>query len=101
MSSEKNPMLLLQAYERLKQPNKALAIVGNGLLRRDLEEYVIDHKLKSVYFFGFKNRYEVPDYYAIADVLILPSDQETWGIVVNEALCFGLPVIVSDQVGAG
>ena len=37
----------------------------------------------------------------MADVLVLPSIQETWGIVVSEALCFGLPAIVSDQVGSG
>ena len=34
-------------------------------------------------------------------MLVLPSVRETWGIVVNEAMCFGLPVIVSRQVGAG
>jgi glycosyltransferase involved in cell wall biosynthesis len=41
-------------------------------------------------------------YYAIADVFVLPSDVgETWGIVVNEAMCFDLPVVVSDVVGCG
>ena len=50
---------------------------------------------------GFKNRLEVPKYYAAADVLALPSFREATGGVVNEAMCFELPVIVSDQVGFG
>jgi glycosyltransferase involved in cell wall biosynthesis len=39
-------------------------------------------------------------YYSMADVFVLPSSFEPWGLVVNEALCFGLPVIASDKVGA-
>ena len=44
---------------------------------------------------------EIGKFYAMADFLVLPSKMETWGLVVNEALCFSLPVIVSNQVGAG
>mgnify|MGYP001146285128 FL=1 len=44
---------------------------------------------------------DIGKFYALADFLVLPSQRETWGLVVNEALCFSLPVIVSDQVGAG
>lgn len=41
-------------------------------------------------------------YYVMADLFVLPSGEgETWGLVVNEAMCFGLPVIVSDRVGCG
>ena len=51
-------------------------------------------------FVGFKNQTELPGCYASADVLVLPSDGgETWGLVVNEAMACGLPVIVSDAVG--
>jgi glycosyltransferase involved in cell wall biosynthesis len=42
----------------------------------------------------------VPNFYIIADALCLPSDDETWGIVVSEAMCFELPIIVSNRVGA-
>ena len=101
LSREKSPLCLIQAYERIKIPNKALIIVGDGVLMDSLKHYVAGNKIDSVYFFGFQNRKEIPKYYAASDVLILPSEQETWGIVVNEAMCFGLPVIVSDHVGAG
>ena len=49
---------------------------------------------------GFRNQSELPAIYAAADVLVLPSDrQETWGLVINEAMAAGLPVIASDAVG--
>ena len=100
LSPEKSPMNLVRAYEKVDLPGKALVIVGDGVLRASLESYVASHGLESVYFFGFQNRREIPKFYVAVDVLVLPSDQETWGIVVNEAMCFGLPVITSDQVGA-
>ena len=53
----------------------------------------------AVRFEGFKNQSELPRYYAAADVLVLPSESETWGLVVNEAMASGLPAIVSKAVG--
>ena len=50
---------------------------------------------------GYKRREAIGRLYALADIFVLPSRKETWGMVVNEALCFSLPMIVSDQVGAG
>lgn len=100
LSPEKGPMNLLQAFEKIDRTQKELLFVGDGQLRQELENYVAENKIESVHFKGFQTRTEIPTYYAISDVLVLPSRQETWGIVVNEAMCFGLPVIVSDQVGA-
>ena len=100
LSPEKSPLYLIKAYEKLDLPNKVLIIVGDGELMESLKDYVASHKINSVYFFGFQNRRQIAKYYAASDVLVLPSAQETWGIVVNEAMCFGLPVVVSDQVGA-
>jgi glycosyltransferase involved in cell wall biosynthesis len=50
-------------------------------------------------FCGFRNQSELPRYYAAADVVVLPSMHETWGLVVNEAMACGVPVIVSDGAG--
>jgi glycosyltransferase involved in cell wall biosynthesis len=50
-------------------------------------------------FEGFRNQSELPRYYVAADVLVLPSESETWGLVVNEAMACGLPAIVSNVVG--
>ena len=101
LSREKRPFDLLEAYWRVTSPNKALLFVGDGQLKSELVTYVADHGLDGVNCAGFQDRVEILKYYAICDVLVLPSSYEPWGMVVNEAMCFGNPVIVSDQVGAG
>lgn len=103
---KKRPMDLLRAYEILTThhslPATHLIFVGDGALRGDLEGYAKEHHLSRVHFVGFKNQTELPKYYTLADMFVLPSGiGETWGLVVNEAMCFGLPVIVSDVVGCG
>jgi len=66
-----------------------------------MQELADAQDIDSVYFMGFQNRDNIGKFYALADILVLPSREETWGMVVNEGLCFSLPVIVSDQVGSG
>jgi glycosyltransferase involved in cell wall biosynthesis len=53
-----------------------------------------------VRFLGFLNQSKIPGAYAASDVLVLPSEYETFGMVVSEAMACGLPAIVSDHVGA-
>jgi glycosyltransferase involved in cell wall biosynthesis len=91
----------VDAYHKLEDDRKTLIFVGDGELRQSLGNYVDEIGVESVRFFGFQNRDQIARYYAISDWIVLPSIRETWGIVVNEAMCFGLPVIVSHQVGAG
>lgn len=105
---KKRPMDLLRAFQevqkrfRAKRMNTDLVFVGDGILREELEKYVRENGISGVHFVGFKNQTELPGYYAAADLFVLPSGEgETWGLVVNEAMCFGLPVIVSDAVGCG
>ena len=101
LSPEKGSIELLKAYELVRHPKKALVLVGDGSLRQEMQDFVENHNLESIYFMGFQNRNDLGNYYALADILVLPSNKETWGLVVNEALSFSLPVVVSDQVGAG
>ena len=51
-------------------------------------------------FVGFQNQSALPALFAASDIFVLPSSDEPWGLVVNEAMASGLPVIVSDDVGA-
>ena len=96
---EKNPVGLINAYKEIsKNTNSALIFVGNGPLRNELEA---DYRNLNVQFVGYKNPEEHCSYYVIADIFVLPSTHEPWGRVINEALCFSLPIIVSDRVGAG
>jgi glycosyltransferase involved in cell wall biosynthesis len=97
----KCPMDLLRAFEAIPESlNAGLVFLGDGELRADLEAYVRERSVKNVRFVGFKNQTEMAPYYSMADVFVLPSGFEPWGLVVNEALCFSLPVIASDKVGA-
>jgi len=100
LSQEKGVIDLLEAFQRVQHPKKALVLVGDGQMRESMEKLIETNDIDSVYLMGFKNRSEIGRFYALADFFVLPSHQETWGIVVNEALSFSLPVIASDQVGA-
>lgn len=95
----KRPFDLLQAFELL-DGRGSLVFVGDGELRVPLEQYVRRKQIKQVFFAGFKNQSEIGKYYSLADVFVLPSEFETWGLVVNEAMCFGLPVIAANAVAS-
>jgi glycosyltransferase involved in cell wall biosynthesis len=97
---KKRPLDLLLAYQKLNDPNSALVFLGEGKLRNEMQNFISENKLMNVYLTGFKNQSEVGKYFAAADLFVLPSGiGETWGLVVNEALNFNLPVIVSNIVG--
>lgn len=97
----KDPMTLMRAYEQL--PDRARASVlflGDGVLRQPLEAYARDQGLTGVHFAGFVNQSELPKYYGMSDVFVLPSLYEPRGAVINEAMACGLPVIVTDRCGS-
>jgi glycosyltransferase involved in cell wall biosynthesis len=77
-----------------------LVIVGDGEERARLEQQavhlgILDH----VRFAGFRNQSELPDFFRLASVFVLPSRHEPWGLVVNEAMACGCAVVVSTDVG--
>jgi len=57
-------------------------------------------RLNDVRFMGFRNQSELPAFYALADIFVLPSINETWGLAVNEAMNAGCAIITTDQVGS-
>ena len=91
---------MLRVFARLSPDSNCLVFVGDGDLRKPLIDYVKSKRIANVHFPGFQNRSQITKYYAMADLLVLPSIRETWGMVVNEAMCFSLPVILSSAVGA-
>jgi len=99
----KNPLLIPKALSLLSDADKKriwLLAVGDGELREQFERLAKEQLGERSLFVGFKNQSELGEYYAIADTLILPSQSgETWGLVVNEALQFGLRAIVSSKTG--
>lgn len=75
-------------------------MVGDGVLRQECEMLAKQNGIP-VQFAGFLNQSQIASAYVACDVLVLPSDGETWGLVVNEAMACGRPCIVSDRVGCG
>jgi glycosyltransferase involved in cell wall biosynthesis len=97
----KDPMTLLRAHERMRARDRAVVLfVGDGELREPLETYARERALTGVRFAGFINQSDLPKYYAMSDVFVLPSTYEPRGAVINEAMACGLPVIVTDRCGS-
>ena len=99
---KKQPLFLLEAFRRVRAERRCtLLFVGSGECEQAMREYVERWRIPDVVFAGFLNRSEIPRAYAAADVFVLASRiHETWGIVVNEAMNFGLPLALSDKVGS-
>jgi glycosyltransferase involved in cell wall biosynthesis len=98
---KKRPQDALEAAGLLARSGTSVAcvLVGSGALESELRTASARLGITAA-FEGFRNQTEVPRYYDVAHVLVLPSDAgETWGLVVNEAMACGRPAIVSDAVG--
>ncbi len=93
---------LLEAYRRLRDRggNAALVFVGTGQMEADLRQRVSAQAIPDVHFLGFRNQSELPKLYKACDVFVLPSLDEPWGLIVNEVMAVGRPVIVSEEVGS-
>lgn len=100
---KKRPLDLLRAVAAL--PNRAevfTVFVGEGHLRAEMEDFIQNNGMGAeVMLTGFVNQSRMPEYYLAADLYVMCSGLwETWGLSTNEALCFGLPVVLSDMVGS-
>jgi glycosyltransferase involved in cell wall biosynthesis len=100
---KKDPLTLARALEAMTDAERwdvGLIVLGDGELHAEMEVRCRHALGEHAVFAGFVNQSELGRYYAAADCLVLPSQySETWGLVVNEALQFGIPAIVSDRVG--
>jgi glycosyltransferase involved in cell wall biosynthesis len=95
---------LVDAYESLindetDRPRPYLLIVGDGEERVALEQQARSRGLTDVRFCGFRNQSELPRFFDLASVFVLPARHEPWGLVVNEAMNAGRAVILSDDIG--
>lgn len=119
MEEKKNLMLLIRAYAQCppKPGSPRLVFVGSGALEKQLQDECVKLGLSyadlrgrphegearpveaDVYFYGFRQAAELPVFYSLATAFVLPSNREEWGLVVNEAMASGLPVLVSKVAG--
>lgn len=99
---EKGVFDLLTAYGRL--PHKirnetGIVFVGNGPARHELMRQASEISCGIVKFPGFVQREDMPFYYGLAEACLLPTYSDPWGLVVNEAMACGLPIIITDVAG--
>jgi glycosyltransferase involved in cell wall biosynthesis len=104
LQSRKRCMDLLEAYLALApasgdEPHPYLVLVGDGEERPALERRAAASGLTSIRFCGFRNQSELPRFFDLATVFVLPSQHEPWGLIVNEVMNAGKPVILADDVG--
>ncbi|MDY6783008.1 MAG: glycosyltransferase [Cyanobacteriota bacterium] len=97
----KRPLDLLRAFARAGVTGAYLLFAGDGPQREELEAEAQTLQISDrVKFLGFLNQSQLPSAYCIADLFVLPSDYEPFGMVVGEAMLCGCAVAVSDRVGA-
>lgn len=99
---EKGVFELLAAYGKLEPKVRrdiGLVFVGDGPVRDRLQQQAAAVSPGTIKFAGFAQREELAKYYALAEVLVLPTYTDAWGLVVNEAMACGLPVILSRNAG--
>lgn len=94
---------LLAAFEQIapRIPDGTrpyLLFLGDGEMRQELETRAASIR-QDVQFLGFRNQSELPAFFDLCDVFVLPSEFEPWGLIINEVMSVGRPVIVSDHVG--
>jgi len=92
----KRPFDVVRALDLLA-PSVILIVIGDGPLRSELEQAAAQRPWMRV--LGFVNQTEIGEWYGVADLFVLPSDHEPWGLAVNEAMAAGALPIVSDAVG--
>lgn len=97
----KRPADIIEAVSRVSSKDRfEIIFIGDGELLPELRNLARE-KAVTAHFPGFVNQQSLPLYYSLGHVLVLPSQNEPWGLVVNEAMAMGLPVMVSDMVGCG
>ncbi|MFN3782358.1 MAG: glycosyltransferase family 4 protein [Spirosomataceae bacterium] len=97
----KNVVVILEAFRKIHTNSKdwGVIILGDGVELDKMKEFCSKHALSGVHFISGKSWFEVPKWFALADVFVLPSYSEPWGLVANEAMACSLPVIISERCG--
>jgi glycosyltransferase involved in cell wall biosynthesis len=96
LQSWKRPIDVVMAMDQLEHPAN-LIVIGDGPLRPDMDEFASERQWMRT--LGFVNQRKIAEWYGAADLFVLPSSREPWGLAVNEAMAAGAVPIVSDTVG--
>ena len=92
--------ILLEAWKQVDDKAQLL-LIGGGDERASYEAFVEKHGLKNVKIIDFMPKEEIFRHYCASDIFVLPTREDIWGLVVNESMAVGLPVITTDNCIAG
>lgn len=92
--------VLLKAWKQIDSKAQ-LVLIGGGMLENEYRKYIQDHGYRNVEIIRFVPKEKVMLYLKAADLFVLPTREDIWGLVVNEALASGIPVVSSDKCIAG
>lgn len=93
----KQPMQLIRAFHHSNTLNSVLVFIGDGELRGEMETYIRHEKIENIYIHGFINQTDISKYYAAADIFVMCSKLDAWGLSVNEAMNSNLPLLLSNR----
>lgn len=98
----KHPDQVIEAGRRLRSEGHDcdLLMVGSGEMDAQLRAQAASVPGAAPVFTGFINQTELPRMFAASDIFVLPAEAEPWGLIVNEAMCAGLPIVASRQIGS-
>jgi len=99
LTPRKHPEAMLHLATKCGQ-KVHVVLAGSGPLEQQLRAEVKRRGLSNVSILGFVNQRRLPEVYALADVFVMPSEDEPWGLVLNEAMAAGLAPVVCSDVGA-
>jgi glycosyltransferase involved in cell wall biosynthesis len=97
LQKRKGIQYLIEAFLQLNRKDTVLLIVGDGEYKRELLK-LVPEKCSDIIFVGYDEK--TAQYYAMADIFVMPSFSDPWGLTINEAMVAGLPVITTTNVGA-
>ncbi len=99
LETYKGPQLLLQAFDQLKAADAVLVLIGEGALREEVQSWSAARRNRIKWLLA-QPFTSVIQWMRASDVLVVPSLAEQWGLVINEGMTCGLPIIATDRVGA-
>jgi Glycosyltransferase len=91
--------VLLEAAEKIN-PQVGIYLVG-GKPTSEYLQFIHNNHMNNIYFTEFMQKDKLAEYYMAADIFVLPTREDIWGLVINEALAYGLPVITTDKCNSG
>ncbi len=98
----KHPDDLIAACALLQQRGEKLQLlfVGTGDMESELRDLAAKHPALPVVFAGFQNQSQLPRILGASDIFVLPSENEPFGLIINEAMCAGLPIVAAEEIGS-